>query len=580
MAAISKQQLEDASVDAQAMSDVVNGGPTQTVNTRLGGAVDTVAKAIQTIKAFNYRGAWVTATAYAIKDVVTNGGIAYVAPAAFVSSGSFATDLAAGNWVVHQGATLEQLIAGTGATLITFTPGGTGAVARTVAFKLLEFNTNSDRGAVNDGATNDKAANDLALSHSINGTLAQTLEIMGVSKVTSSVILDRAVGPTFTGTSGELIIGARGMGAGFTVSTAVTIFDSTLTTLGTNANSERIRFRDLRLYSSDKTLAAYVLSKQFLRTKFDQVAFDAIKAVNADTYMQQIEFNGCDVRRWQGYFFTSHNNGQTGYGYGLRVNRCWIEAGDSGFHVDAIIGGDLSSNTYEGCTGPFLTSIASTALLISNNYHEGYTGYQYQVADQQLFGGQGHGAAFISNCLQAGAVGVPAILLGPTTGAGLANYSNDIIYDTTYVQKKLGYFLSIGDFAVGEKFTTDGLFEVTADGVQKLSQGTPTSPIIAHAGGGMASATQLVQYGSVFYVSAVNDHDSCAFPVSDDISSPEGGYTKRFTIVNVGNKIVDMYHSQIDRGNFGGGTPLTMYPLAVGTFMDIQGVTRGLYFVK
>lgn len=45
------------------------------------------------------RGAWVTATAYAIKDVITQTGNTYIAAVAH-TSGTFATDLAAGKWVL------------------------------------------------------------------------------------------------------------------------------------------------------------------------------------------------------------------------------------------------------------------------------------------------------------------------------------------------------------------------------------------------------------------------------------------------------------------------------------------------
>lgn len=45
------------------------------------------------------RGAWLTATAYAVKDTVTNSDAAYVCLVAH-TSGTFATDLAAGKWMV------------------------------------------------------------------------------------------------------------------------------------------------------------------------------------------------------------------------------------------------------------------------------------------------------------------------------------------------------------------------------------------------------------------------------------------------------------------------------------------------
>jgi microcystin-dependent protein len=49
--------------------------------------------------AYNFRGNWLTATAYALKDVLVQGTGTYVATVAH-TSGTFATDLAAGKWVL------------------------------------------------------------------------------------------------------------------------------------------------------------------------------------------------------------------------------------------------------------------------------------------------------------------------------------------------------------------------------------------------------------------------------------------------------------------------------------------------
>lgn len=46
------------------------------------------------------RGAWVANTAYAIKDLVSEGGVTYICPLAHTSSTNFATDLAAGDWMI------------------------------------------------------------------------------------------------------------------------------------------------------------------------------------------------------------------------------------------------------------------------------------------------------------------------------------------------------------------------------------------------------------------------------------------------------------------------------------------------
>lgn len=46
---------------------------------------------------FLVRGGWITATAYALGDIVLQGGIVYICMVAH-TSGTFATDLAAGKW--------------------------------------------------------------------------------------------------------------------------------------------------------------------------------------------------------------------------------------------------------------------------------------------------------------------------------------------------------------------------------------------------------------------------------------------------------------------------------------------------
>lgn len=64
------------------------------------------------------RGPWLTATAYALKDLVSQSGNTYIAVSAH-TSGVFATDLAAGKWL------LFSLSSSPGATQVTFTPTAT-----------------------------------------------------------------------------------------------------------------------------------------------------------------------------------------------------------------------------------------------------------------------------------------------------------------------------------------------------------------------------------------------------------------------------------------------------------------------
>ena len=90
-----------------ALLDQVVTGSAPSVADRLGASRMTMQGAIDTIKAFNSRGAWATGVVYGLKDVAVTGGIAYVAVIPH-TAGTFATDLAAGRWVVHQGLTVAD----------------------------------------------------------------------------------------------------------------------------------------------------------------------------------------------------------------------------------------------------------------------------------------------------------------------------------------------------------------------------------------------------------------------------------------------------------------------------------------
>jgi hypothetical protein len=108
MAAINITDLNNAKLDVDHIAEIA----TSTANTsidRLGNVKDTVKAAIDNIKAFNSRGAWVTATAYAVKDVVSSAGVWYACVVAHTSSAAFATDSPT-KWRIHQAAVIPDLI--------------------------------------------------------------------------------------------------------------------------------------------------------------------------------------------------------------------------------------------------------------------------------------------------------------------------------------------------------------------------------------------------------------------------------------------------------------------------------------
>lgn len=118
MPAIKISDLNNAKRDVDHIAEVATSmAPTAT--DRLGGVKLTVKAAMDSLKAFNSRGAWATATVYELKDIVTSGGLWYVCVAAHVSAADFATD-AATKWRIHQGITAEELAVEGGAEKVGF----------------------------------------------------------------------------------------------------------------------------------------------------------------------------------------------------------------------------------------------------------------------------------------------------------------------------------------------------------------------------------------------------------------------------------------------------------------------------
>lgn len=93
--------LNNAALDVAHISTVAT-STALTATDRLGNVKQTIAGAVESIKAFNNRGAWAAATVYASKDLVSNGGNWYVCVLANTSGATFAGDEPT-KWRVYQG---------------------------------------------------------------------------------------------------------------------------------------------------------------------------------------------------------------------------------------------------------------------------------------------------------------------------------------------------------------------------------------------------------------------------------------------------------------------------------------------
>ncbi len=129
MPAITIADLDNAKADVDFIASLAT-SPAMSVADRFGTSHDTVANAIYKISTFNNRGAWASATAYAVKDLVLTGGTWYVAVVAHTSSTLFATDVAS-KWRVYQGITSGDLAADDGSSLMGHIDDGVDAVATT-----------------------------------------------------------------------------------------------------------------------------------------------------------------------------------------------------------------------------------------------------------------------------------------------------------------------------------------------------------------------------------------------------------------------------------------------------------------
>lgn len=235
------------------------------------------------------RGAWLTASAYAVKDVVTQSGNTYICAEAH-TSGVFATDLAAVKWI------LVQLGAATAASGVPFTPTGTiaasdvqaaieevdaenralSAAAATTANLANTVNVLLGAGMIGRGS---QVVSSIAAVRSLNKTAASTRVLAtgytsegdggggvyyydAADTTTGALVTGSISGTTLTVTAvtnGTIAVGQRVSGTGVTDSTYITALGTGSGGAGTYTvnNSQAVTSTTLACDNGGTTIVAF-----------------------------------------------------------------------------------------------------------------------------------------------------------------------------------------------------------------------------------------------------------------------------------------------------------------------------------
>lgn len=251
-------------------------------------------------------------------------------------------------------ATLRQdLLSAAGATHMSFMGPGAGEVLLSLEELLLDSVSVRRWGAVCDGVADDTAAVQAAIDWCAANNWP-ALQIPGICRITASLIVDRLVDST---TEEWRVFGTGKQGGGFHVSTAITIFDSSLPMV-LDPQSEFVTFQNIRFTASSAALNAKTVSAKFLRMKFLNCYFYRIKLVQSlATYIQSYYLQNCNVRFWPGVFmFATHafdvDSNQTisefGAGYLMDfANGCYRVASRGGVHEGAVGGLISTGNVWQ-----------------------------------------------------------------------------------------------------------------------------------------------------------------------------------------------------------------------------------------
>jgi len=407
-------------------------------------------------------------------------------------------------------------------------------------------------GAKGDRIADDTVAIRAAIDYCNSYTRAKPLVVFGSCWLTASAFTDRPV----EGTNSVFRVTGEGIGGGFYVNSAITMFSSRLPfgvnpgpTYSQDPCTEYTQFEGVEFVASNPALAAYVFDAKYLRLSFVSCAFRNIKAIGSAQYLQTIKFLNCRMRGHTGQFLLATDL------YNVIANFNEFEISGAAFAWTGVARcTNLDYNLYEGSTGPFVSGTGTATLSVSRNYFEHNASPDITLGNS---GGASNGVSidfnlFLLSPAQAADPAFYPVILG--IGEGISVNGNVSSGNLANNNSVLPFGLNAGN-------------NVVAAGRNAFSSNPyAVSGLTARAGGGQALATAVTRKTTIFTVTATAN-DSARLPaVSIMEKVPE------ITVVNRGAATLAVFPASGERfAGFGFNVATTIASGASLRFMRESG---------
>lgn len=287
---------------------------------------------------------------------------------------------------------LTDAIGSTSADLVTYTPAGTGAVARSAQAKMRDTVSVKDFGAVGDGVTDDTSAVQTAINYCLANNL--DLSVPTLTKI-SQVNINRLVDAV---TNEFYFTIYSNNGGGFITSTATTMFTTSLA-FATTPQSHLVRWKNIKFVGENIATASYVIDgKKFLRIQFNDCSFYKIKLssiTGAGQYYQSYALNNCFAQGWSGSFMKAALAGVSDGAYDIQIIGGLYQAGGGQhcFDIERVNNGKFWT-TIINCTGTAIKINGPKGVDISGYFETNALDIDFSTGGIPAVGVNIHGSIF------------------------------------------------------------------------------------------------------------------------------------------------------------------------------------------